>query len=547
MRKILSEFLKTIPKNEINIISYMTLGRIASKYSEVNIGMAEKMVLRSIADAAKKHMGVIEKEFMKKGDVGLVAEQNVRHGRKTLSAKEVFETLHKIANVSGAGSQEKKICLLSKLFANASPLEAKYLARIVVGQLRLGAGEKTLLDSMAIAFTGSKKAKKTIEHAYNVCPDIGVIAKTVVKSGLAGVGKIDVLPGRPVQMMLAQRVEKITDITKKIRGDIAAEEKYDGERVQAHSQNGKITLFSRRLENITAQFPDVIAALKKNIRSKTYILEGEVVPVDNKGNLLPFQILMARKRKHEIEKYASKVPVHFYIFDILLANGSSFLRQQYPKRRKMLEKITKECPPIFLSRRTVSKNIDDIESFFDDVLQRGCEGIVAKSCAADSYYTPGTRGWLWIKWKREYQKELADTFDLVIVGAFAGRGKRSGSYGALLCAVYNPDTEKFETLCKLGSGFSDEQLAELPKKFPAIKQQPSNVSVAKNMTPDIWVAPEQVIEVLGAEITKSQLHTAGSGLALRFPRFVRYRHDKSPEQATTPKEILKIMKARSYK
>ena len=538
MRNILSHFLRTVAREEIDIIAYLSLGRIASKYSDINMGMAEKMVLRALASAAKKPVKFVENEFKKKGDVGVVAESVVGRRQGELTAREVFENLHRIASLEGTGSQERKTSLLGKLFVAASPLEARYLARIVVGQLRLGAGEKTLLDSLAIAFTGTKHAKKILEHAYNVCPDIGVIAKTLVKSGVDGVKKIDVIIGRPVQMMLAQRVEKISDITKKIKGAIAAEEKYDGERIQAHAENGKITLYSRRLENITSQFPDVVGALKNCIRAKRFILEGEVVPIDSRGNLLPFQVLMARRRKYDVENYVSMVPVHFYIFDLLLANKISLLHQSYPKRRKMLEKITRESPPVFLARRTVSRNIDDIESFFDEVLQRGCEGIVAKSCAPDSFYTPGTRGWLWIKWKRDYQKELADTFDLVVVGAFAGRGKRSGSYGALLCAVYNPDTEKFETLCKLGSGFSDRQLAELTRMFPPAVNPSKNV--VWKMKPDFWIAPDKVIEVLGAEITKSPMHTAGGGLALRFPRFVRFRPDKSPEQASTVKEIRRL-------
>ncbi len=544
MRAILSRFFRQVPVSDVGIVSYLTLGQITSKYEDVNIGMAEKMVLRALAHATKKPLSIVEGAFKKYGDAGSAAEQLVGKQQKRLLVREVFVALHKIAKAAGAGSQERKISLLSGLLKAASPLEARYLARIIVGQLRLGAGEKTVLDSLIIAFTGSKQAKKVLEHAYNVCPDIGVIAETLARNGLKAVKRIQVQVGRPVQMMLAQRVDKISDIAKKIPGIIAAEEKYDGERIQVHAANNKIVLYSRRLENITTQFPDVIAGLRKSIRAKTYIIEGEVVPVDRKGNLLPFQVLMARRRKYEVEKYVAAVPVHFYLFDLLFANGKSFLNQRYPARRQMLQKITKEIPPVFLARRAVSNNIDDVEAFFDEVLQRGCEGIVAKSCASDSYYTPGTRGWLWIKWKREYQKELADTFDLVVVGAFAGRGKRSGTYGALLCAAYNPDKEVFETFCKLGSGFTDKQLSMLPKIFPQVRQQPKNVVVAKNMKPDFWVEPKTVIEVLGAEITKSQLHTCGGGLALRFPRFVRYRPDKSPEQATTPQEIMQILKKR---
>ncbi|MBI4148029.1 ATP-dependent DNA ligase [Candidatus Woesearchaeota archaeon] len=540
IRALLSDFFKTVPLAEIDIVSYLTLGQIASKYEDINLGMAEKMVLKAVANATEQPANRVNKLFRKLGDAGIVAEQLVGKRQRELSAREVFDTLHSIARTAGAGSQERKISYLSRLFTAASPLEARYLARIVIGQLRLGAGEKAILDSLALAYTGSKTAKTMLEHAYNVCPDIGIIAKTLVNKGLKGVSKINVQVFRPVQMMLAQRVDKISEIHRKMPGLMSAEEKYDGERIQAHAKGNTIILYSRRLDNITSQFPDVVAALRASIKAKDYIIEGEVVAVDKKGNLLPFQTLMARRRKYDVEAYARKVPVHLYVFDALLVNGRNYLRTAYPERRRTLERITKEGMIVKLARRKLCEKIDDVETFFNQVIQRGCEGIIAKSCAPGAYYTPGTRGWLWIKWKREYQKELADTFDLVVVGAFAGKGRRSGTYGALLCAAYNPETDTFETFCKLGTGFNDKELAQLPRKFPAIKQQPKNVSVSRLLKPDYWVAPATVIEVLGAEITKSPLHTAAGGLALRFPRFVRYRPDKRPEQATTTKEVIKM-------
>ncbi|RLE40445.1 hypothetical protein DRZ77_02245 [Candidatus Woesearchaeota archaeon] len=549
MREILARFFKTVPKKEIDIIAYLLLGQIASKYEDINIGMAEKMVLRSIAIDSGRAEKEVSSTFKKLGDVGLTAEKLTTKSKPTLTVAQVFNTLHKIAAASGPGSQEFKIKTLAALLKKASPKEARYIARIILGTLRLGAGDMTLLDALAIAFTGTKANKPKLEHAYNICPDIGIIAKTIAIKGLKGIEKIGVTVGRPIQMMLAQRAKSVQMIKEKIPGVIACEEKYDGERVQAHFDGKRIILFSRRLENTTNQFPDVVEGLKKSIKAKSYVIEGEVVPIDEKGNLLPFQILMQRRRKYDVELYVKKIPVCLFLFDLLFLNGKSYIHKPYPERHKALQKIIKPTKRIKLANRKLCKEIDCIEDFFNWCISHGAEGIIAKSCAPDSTYKAGVRGWLWIKWKQEYQK-LADTFDLVVVGAFYGKGKRAGTYGALLCAAYNHKLDRFETFCKLGSGFTDKQLAELPKKFAKYKipHKPARLLVHKDMKPDVWFTPAVVVEVLGAEITRSPLHTCavekGQGLALRFPRFVRYRADKSPEQATTVKEILDMYKER---
>lgn len=545
MRTLLSDFLKTVPKNNIEHVAYMTIGRIASDYDDVNLGMAEKMVLRAIGNAAKKNSHTTPTLYKKLGDAGLVAEKLVGPKKKQLSVDEVFNKLREIARAGGEGSQEKKISILTDLLRNASPLEARYICRIVLSTLRLGVADMTVLDSLAIAFTGSKQSKKDLETAYNICPDIGIIAKTIVTEGLQGIRKIKTVIGRPIQMMLAQRITHFEELKEKIKGPITAEEKYDGERVQAHKQGKKITLYSRRLENITSEFPDITAQITKNVKAKNCIIEGECVAIDARGNLLPFQVVMQRKRKYDIEAYIKKVPVCFYVFDVLNINGMSYINKAYPARRALLTNIIQETKQLKLAKQIVSTNLDDIEEFFNKTIERGGEGIIAKSCAAESFYTPGKRGWLWIKWKREYATKIADTFDLVVIGAFKGKGKRSGMYGALLCAVYNNKQDQFETLCKLGSGFTDEQLKELPKKIKKYeaKTKPARVIVHKNLEPDVWFTPAIVVEVIGAEITDSPIHTAGKGLALRFPRFLRYRLDKKPEQATTTKEIAMMVKS----
>ncbi|MEW5896410.1 MAG: ATP-dependent DNA ligase [Nanoarchaeota archaeon] len=547
MREILSEFYKTVPKDDIAIVSYLTLGQIASENEGIILGMAEKMVLKAIASASGNELSKVQKIMQESGDVGLTAEKVLQKKPRTLipvgklTIKDLFNTLHKIAGTSGAGAQEKKEQLLVSALQKSSAKGAKYISRIVQGTLRLGVGDMTVLDALAIAFTGDKKNKEHLEAAYNICPDVGIIAETIAEKGLKGVGKIDIRMGRPIKMMLAQRVENLDDIPKKIPGEAAVEGKYDGERIQAHkNEKGKITLFSRRMENITGQFPDLLEHLQKNVSGKEFVAEMEVLAIDEKGNHLPFQVLMQRRRKYDVEEYVKKLPVQAKMFDLLYFNGKSYLHEPYEQRYAQLKRIVKEGKHITLTDRIVTDDLEKIDEFFHRMLNEKYEGIIVKSLQGE--YQAGTRGWNWIKWKKEYVKELGDTFDLVIVGAFYGKGKRSGTYGALLCAAYNEKTDQFETACKLGTGLTDEMLEHLPKKLAKFKvdKKPARVDVQKEMEPEVWFEPKVVVEVLAAEITKSPFHTLG--LALRFPRFIRFREDKKAEQATTKKEIEQMVR-----
>jgi DNA ligase-1 len=548
LRDILAALFKRAGKDEIEQVAYLTLGRIANDFTDINLGMASQMVLRSIAVASGNDELAVKALAKKRGDIGEIAEQLSGRQRKQLSVKEVFATLHQIASAGGAGSQDRKIKLLTDLLRNASAKEARYLARIVQGSLRLGVGDKTVLDALCIRFTGSKEAKKEVEHAYTICPDVGVIARTLARKGIAGVRKIGVVPGVPIQMMLCQRVSDLCDVPEKLGAPFVVEQKYDGERVQVHKRGNVITLYSRRLENITAQFPDIVAALRKAITARDCVIEGEAVPIDSRGNILPFQILMSRRRKHDIEEYIRKIPVVLFAFEALYVNGKSLIREPYPKRYAALKNALRQNATAKLAAQITCSEPDCAEEFFTDVVQRGGEGIVIKSMRSDSSYQAGMRGWNWVKWKPEYVTGLRDTFDLAVIGGYRGRGRRAGVYGALLCAAYNDRTDTFETFCKLGTGFSDADLAEIPKKFKRYEtnHKPARANVSKAMTPDVWFTPAIVVEVGGAEITRSPNHTCAQkndlGLALRFPRFLRYRSEKKPEQATTAKEILKMAK-----
>ncbi len=551
MRELLAEFFKNVPAEDIAVISYLTLGQIASDYDELVMGMADKSVLKAIAIAGAVDQSKVTKLMQELGDAGLVAEKVLQKKPQTLvplgklTVKELFETLHKMAGSIGTGSQDSKQNLLAATLQKSSPEGAKYITRIALGTLRMGVGDMTVLDALSIAFTGNKESKEILEKAYNICPDVGIIAETLAKHGIKAIEKIDIHVGTPIKVMLAQRVDELHEISDKIPGEFTVEAKYDGERVQAHkNKKGKITLFSRRLENITAQFPDLVEWLGKYFQADEFVIEGEVIAVDKQGHPLPFQTLMQRKRKTEIEEYVKKVPVQLKVFDLLYLNGKSVLHKPYYQRSTQLEKLLKKNESIVPTEKINTENIDELEDFFQKMLKEGYEGVIVKSRAEDSEYQAGSRGWNWIKWKKEYVTEMVDTFDLVVIGAYHGKGKRSGTYGALLCAAYNEKEDMFETLCKLGTGLTDELLEELPKKLAKYKveRRPARVNVKKEMEPEVWFEPKIVVEVMGAELTNSPIHTCASGLALRFPRFIRFREDKKAEQATTSKEIEKMSK-----
>jgi DNA ligase 1 len=331
-------------------------------------------------------------------------------------------------------------------------------------------------------------------------------------------------------------------------GKCVAEYKYDGERIQAHKKGNEVVLFSRRLEKISDHYPDAIKLIRKQVKAKEAILEGECVAVDiDTGEMRPFQELMHRRRKYRIEEAMGQYPVSLFMFDALYVDNKDLTNQSFVNRRKALEEIIDVADNITLAKQKKVTNLDEFESFFEEAVENGCEGLVCKSTSENSVYQAGARGWLWIKYKRDYKSEMSDTVDLVIVGAFRGRGKRAGLFGAMLLASYNEETDTFETVTKCGTGFTDKDLNELPDILKKHAIQRKHPRVVSKIEPDVWFEPSVVLEVKGAEITLSPIHACAkgqipkhreSGLAIRFPRFTgHYRSDKTPEEATTSKEI----------
>lgn len=466
-----------------------------------------------------------------------------------LTIEEVFTKLREIKKVSGKGSHEKKNRLLSDILQRARPVEGKYIVRIVLGNLRLGFGDQFLLEAFSIAFTGDKKYTGKIKESYSVCTDIGELAESLAKYGPRALGDFSIKLGRPVRSMLSQRMEIFEEVGKRMSGKKAAEEKYDGERVQIHKNGNEIKAFSRRLEDITAQYPDVIEAVRERVLADKIVLDGEIIAYiedRNKGTeeFHSFQKLMQRRRKYEVNKYIEMFPVAVFFFDILYLEGNSLLKEPYPKRRAFLKEHIKESGIIRLARRIVTENLEEIEDFFNETLEKGLEGIVIKSTSDLSIYEAGKRSWFWLKWKEEYAEGMRETFDLVIVGRYYGRGRRKGSFGSLLCAALSEDEQRFETFTKVGTGFTDADAREIDNLLSGhiITEIPKNVLIKGRMLPDVFIEPAVVIEVLGMEVTESPGHTAGeregnTGLALRFPRFLRIRYDKGPYDITTIKEI----------
>lgn len=560
MTEYLVQLLKRTPTGLIGKVAYLTQGKLYPDFVGIELGMAEKMVISAIARTIGVSKQKIVQVYNTSGDLGSTIEvlksttptTRLMSGA-SISVTKVYEVLDRIAHTTGKGSVEGKINLLTRLITDATPEEAKYLTRTITGRLRLGIGDMTFLDALAIAFGGGKEARQDVEKAYNMSSDLGSVAETIAKSGMEGILKFQVRLGRPIRPMLAERLTSAKEILDKLGGQGSAEYKYDGLRMQAHISSGDIILFSRRLENITSQFPDVVHALRNSIQVRDAIIEGEAVAVDpNTNEVQPFQVITRRRgRKHAINEMAEEIPITLILFDALYMDGLSLLDKDYYSRRACLEKAITETVRVKITHPLLVTKAPQLDEYMMEAVENGCEGLVIKSVKEDASYQAGARGFLWIKYKRDYKIELGDTLDLVAVGAFAGRGRRTGTFGALLMAAYNGEKDVFETVCKLGTGFNDEILSQLPVMFQDEQINQVHPRVESKIEADYWFVPRRVLEVRGAEVTLSPSHTCGidiigkdTGLAVRFPRFTgKWRHDKSPQDATTVEEIISMYSA----
>ncbi|MEM0020838.1 MAG: ATP-dependent DNA ligase [Fervidicoccaceae archaeon] len=560
----LVDLFKQTPKEEIRKVVYLIQGRLWPDWKGLpELGVAEKLLIKALSMATNTKEEEVEKLFKEAGDLGKVAEQLKKtkaqqprgliqfiggSEKSKLSVSRVYESLSKIATAEGEGSRDLKLRILSALIKEAEPIEAKFIVRFVEGRLRINIGDATIMDALAIAYGGTKASRQLIERAYNLRADLGDIAEQLAMKGLDFLTKITPTFGIPIRPMLAERHRDPKEMIEKVGGKAYVEYKYDGERAQIHYSRSNVLIFSRRLENITHQYPDVIDSIRDAISAEEAIVEGEIVPFDPEtGEMRPFQILMTRKRKHDIHRAMKEVPVKVFLFDVLYLDGRDLTNEILPKRREALEKIIKPNEGVEIAKYIVASNSDELERFFLEAISNGAEGVMVKSISEKSIYQAGNRGWLWIKYKRDYKSEMTDSVDLVVVGAFYGKGKRAGKLSTLLLAGYDEEEDVFRTVCKVGTGFTDEELDRMTSELKSLQIDHRDPRVISDIEPDVWVKPVKVVEVIGAELTLSPLHSCardilspGTGISIRFPRFISWRTDKGPEDATTCKELIEM-------
>ena len=560
-RLALTDYLVTLfkktPAEIIDKVTYLIQGKLYPDYEGIELGIAEKMIIRAIANSSGKDLSEIEQIYRHTGDLGDAAREAMKSKTQStlfsesMTVERVYSTFDRIARTMGSGSQETKLRMISSLLNDASAAEGRYIIKFVMGQLRLGIADYTVLDALALAFTDDKANRQVLENAYNVSSDLGTVAKLLASKGLEAVRLVQITLFKPIRPMLAERISTAEEAIERMQGRAGVEYKLDGERVQVHKGKDRVELFSRRLEKITDHYPDV-TAIVKSIKSEV-ILEGEVVAINSETEeYLPFQELMHRRRKYGIEEAMENYPVVMNFFDILYLDGKSRTSLTYEARHKLLKKVLQgikdsnnKVKPI---EQIVASSAEEIEKFMATAIENGCEGVMIKQLS--STYRAGAREYAWVKLKREYRSELADTLDLVIVGALHGRGRRTGKYGALLLASYDAKADMFTSVTKVGTGFTDVHLEQFYKDLEQHVIPHRHARVDTGMKMDVWFEPKIVIEIIASEITLSPSHTAaknivrpGYGLALRFPKFTgKIRDDKKPEDATTVDEIVTMYK-----
>lgn len=538
--KILAELFKKSSVGEIEKIVYLSLGTLAPGYKGIVFNLAERMMLRVLSKSSGEKIEEVLALYKREGDVGNAATKLARVYTKETSVSEVYSKLYKVAVDEGEGSQERKVDAMAKVISELDPLSARFVARIPIGKLRLGFSDKTILDALSWMESGDKSSKANLEKAYQVRPDVGFLARATKEKGSKKASEI-ISPeiGTPVIPMLSQRLKSPSQMIEKM-GEVSVEPKLDGLRLQIHFSQKIIKAFTRNLNETSWMFPELTKA-REYINAKEVILDTEVVGVDEKRKTLAnFQTTMTRRRKHEIESISAKIPVVFYTFDILFIDGRSLMDKPYLERRKELEKVVKNDKLLKIVDYEITKDPGRITKLNKEKRGEGLEGIMVKKI--EGAYIPGRTGWRWVKMKEaeESAAKLADTVDAIIMGYTAGRGKRVGfGIGQFLVGV--KDKDKIKTITKVGTGLTDEQFKELSKRLTEIKvkEKPKEYEVHKLLTPDFWVMPKVIVEIAADEITKSPNHT--SGLALRFPRLVRFRDDKSSEEATTLSEVKKLL------
>ncbi len=552
--------------SEARQLVYIMEGNVAPSHEGLDVGIGEKFAIRALAKTSGYTVHRVEADYKKSGDLGATAEALLaKKAQLSLSSSEntlskVYASFLKIARMSGAGSQEAKIGVLSELLNGATPLEAKYLVRFCLGKLRLGVGDPSIIDALSMARHGDKTDKAVLERAFNLCSDLGEVSE-VYLSG-KDLSRFSAAPFKPIRPALAERLPNAKEIIEKLCSDekdegktpiisrkCAVEAKYDGLRMQVHLKDGEVEIYSRKLEKMTHMFPEIVEAAAA-LPAKNAIFEGEALAYSaREKKYYSFQQTIQRKRKHGVEKMAEDFPLRLFAFDIMYLDSEDLTLTPYLERRKILEKLVRNNKAIVPSDLIYTDSPKKLDEYFQRALSEGLEGIIAKDLVQP--YVAGARKFAWIKLKKSYG-ELADSVDAVIVGYYLGKGAREEfKFGGVLAAVRNDETGALETIAKIGGGFTEEEMSSLAEELEKIKTKEKPRGVISKLEPDFWVEPKIVITVAADEITLSPMHTAGSvggtGYALRFPRMVSMRDDKSPADATTVREVISMFEMQRRK
>ncbi|KAH3676311.1 hypothetical protein WICMUC_002107 [Wickerhamomyces mucosus] len=569
------QVLQTNPDDLVQI-TYLFINRLGPDYEGLELGLGETILIKTISESTGKSTAQVKSKYRETGDLGLIAlqarsVQPTMFKPKPLTVSTVFNNLKDIATASGKDSQSKKINIIKRMLTASQGLEAKFLIRSLESKLRIGLAEKTVLISLAkalVTFQNKKvstdlfvKAEEKIRDAFCQVPNYEVIVKTAIEYGVLELDKHCTLkPGIPLKPMLAKPTKSITEVLDKFTGeDFTCEYKYDGERAQVHLLNdGNVRVYSRNSEDMSQRYPDIIDAvkgfLKSNVGTTSLILDCEAVAWSRDENkILPFQVLTTRKRK-DVDIKDIKVQVCLFAFDILCLNDEPVIYKPLKERRELLYKTLQEVPGKF--QFATSKNTSDMEElqqFLDQSVKDSCEGLMVKTLDNDPY-RPSQRSNSWLKLKKDYLAGVGDSLDLIVIGAYYGRGKRTGTYGGFLLGSYNQDSEEIETCCKIGTGFSDEILKTLYEKLSKTEIDISKpyVKYDSSAEPDVWFEPTLLFEVLTADLSLSPVYKAGSsiygrGISLRFPRFIRLRDDKNIEDATSSEQVIDFYERQAHR
>ncbi len=548
--EILADLFSKLSADESYLV-LMATGSVFPSYEEKEIGISRQLAIKAISKSTGFSPQEINHYFRKTGDLGKVAEELITRKKQrsfhsqSLSTEKVFNNIRKAADFTGAGTVEKKVSAVAELLSSAKPVEARYVIRTVLEELRVGIGEGAIRDAIVWACFGKhlgmsydKEKNKLevkdrkeyneivskVEKAYDMSNDFSEVFKSA-KKGLSGIGKIGMEVGKPIKVMLYLKAESIEDALKRLGKPLQAEFKYDGFRLLVHKKGKSIMLFTRRLDNVTKQFPDVVESVKKHVKGESFILDTEAVGYDREKNYKPFQQISQRiKRKYDIEKLVKELPVELNVFDVVFYNGKSFLDSPFKERRKLLERIVKpEKWRLVLAKKIVTGKKEDIEQFNKESLAAGQEGVMLKSLSAP--YKPGARVGYGLKYKPG-QREL----DLAITGAEFGTGKRAGWFSSFILSCRSEG--KMLTIGKVGTGIKEKE--EQGVSFRQLTKMLKPLVISEKAR-QVEIKPKVIISVMYQEIQKSPKYS--SGYALRFPRLVRLRPDRSKSDIATLKEV----------